>query len=335
MRLTAVQPDYRCLLTPYARYDWANEEAKAGVKLLPEFSSQWKLSKILELQSETALYLTAGADISDSTETFQDINLYRAWLRFGSAQTGLRIGKQKISFGSARILRPLQWFDELDPLDKSEYTDGVWAMQFSHTRLNNSSLSIWVKANPFSYRLSEEHDYGGRVQIVNPAGETAVSVDAKRSLAERNSYKLGFDHRWDGIFGAWIEAGVSRQGLKENSVKYSTAITLGADYTLPVGSGLALCLENELLHEGTAEPEMLHYSNDLVAVLASYPLGILDSITLLTIYEAGHNTNSGQLVWRRAYDKLSWDLGLEFDSGFSKGMFRNPTFSLKIDYYLF
>jgi len=290
---------------------------------------------MLELQGETALYFKAGAEFSDSTETFQDFDLYRAWLRFGSPQTGLRIGKQKISFGSARILRPLQWFDELDPLDKSEYTNGVWAALFSQNWLNNNSIILWAQTDPSSLHLSEEHDLGGRLQIVNPVGETAISLNTKRSLAEYNNYKLGFDHRWDGIIGAWIEACGSFQEHSIHKDKYSTAITLGMDWTLSVGSGLALTLENELLHEGTAAPKMLHYSNDLVALLASYPLGILDTVTLLNIYETRSSTNSTQLIWRRAYDKLSWDLGLGLDSGFPSGQSHSPTLSLKIDYYLF
>jgi len=331
----AVQQDYRCLLTPYASYDWANNKGTAGVKLLPEFSSRGKLNKWLELQGETALSLKAGAEYTDSTEITLDLSLYRAWLRFGSPQTGIRIGKQKLSFGSARILRPLQWFDGLDPLDKSEFTDGVWAAQISQNWLNNSSLNLWAQAEPFDLPLSEEHDLGGRLQVETPWGETAVSANAKRSTREHNNYKLGFDHRWDDAVGAWIEACGS---LQEHSIykdEYSTAITFGVDYTLPVGSGLALTLENELLHTGNAAPKKLHYSADLVALLASYPLGILDSATLLTIYDTRHKTNILQLVWRRAYDKLSWDFGLGLDSGFPSGASHSPTLSLKIDYYLF
>jgi len=43
------------------------------------------------------------------------IKPYRVWARYSSRQFEIRLGLQKINFGSATMLRPLMWFDQLDP----------------------------------------------------------------------------------------------------------------------------------------------------------------------------------------------------------------------------
>jgi hypothetical protein len=53
---------------------------------------------------------------------------YRLWMRYSSDQFEIRLGLQKINFGSASMLRPLMWFDSVDPRDPLQLTDGVWAL---------------------------------------------------------------------------------------------------------------------------------------------------------------------------------------------------------------
>jgi len=54
------------------------------------------------------------------------MKLYRGWARISTDNAELRVGLQKINFGSATLLRPLMWFDRIDPRDPLQLTDGVW-----------------------------------------------------------------------------------------------------------------------------------------------------------------------------------------------------------------
>jgi len=73
------------------------------------------------------IFGTAGLRHSTPSTHQGDLKPYRAWIRFSSDQLELRIGLQKLNFGSASILRPLMWFDQMDPRDPLQLTDGLWA----------------------------------------------------------------------------------------------------------------------------------------------------------------------------------------------------------------
>ncbi|HDR00166.1 MAG TPA: hypothetical protein ENN51_07790, partial [candidate division WOR-3 bacterium] len=53
---------------------------------------------------------------------------YRAWLRLRGARYEARAGLQKLAFGPGVLLRPLQWFDAIDPRDPTGTTGGVWGL---------------------------------------------------------------------------------------------------------------------------------------------------------------------------------------------------------------
>src|SRR5690606_40300081 len=90
------------------------------------------------------------------------IKPYRLWARYSGNQFELRAGLQKINFGSATILRPLMWFDQMDIRDPLQLTDGVWAMLGRYYFLNNANIWLWVlygNEDPKSWETfrSEEH----------------------------------------------------------------------------------------------------------------------------------------------------------------------------------
>lgn len=53
----------------------------------------------------------------------------------------LRLGLQKINFGSAQLFRPLMWFDKMDPRDPLQMTDGVWGALYRYYFRNNGGTS--------------------------------------------------------------------------------------------------------------------------------------------------------------------------------------------------
>ncbi|MFO7659429.1 MAG: hypothetical protein R6V77_00785, partial [Candidatus Cloacimonadaceae bacterium] len=65
---------------------------------------------------------------SGEDDFMQRGKLYRLWVKAGTPQLEARLGLQRLNFGSAQILRPLQWFDNLDPTDILERTEGVQAL---------------------------------------------------------------------------------------------------------------------------------------------------------------------------------------------------------------
>ena len=72
---------------------------------------------------------------------------YRLWIRYTKPKYDFRIGLQKISFGSASLLRPLNWFDTIDFSSTTGQTVGVEAARFQFYPSNSSLFSIWCIEN--------------------------------------------------------------------------------------------------------------------------------------------------------------------------------------------
>ena len=94
-------------------------EGQIGIRYLPELSFTKSLSDSSSLDAELSLsaYGTSLFRPDKETQTDSEVDLYRLWLRYASSQFEVRVGLQKINFGSASIFRPLMWFDRLDPRD--------------------------------------------------------------------------------------------------------------------------------------------------------------------------------------------------------------------------
>jgi len=320
-----------------ANQNFAQDSLSATANWQPRFEISHKTETELELQMEYSCIVKASANCGDEKEADFSLEHYRSWVRFALPQSSLRIGLQRLSIGSAQIIRPLQWFDRIDPLDKSEETMGVKAALFKHNWLNNSNLWLWsvwgedtVKGNEFIASKDNSAEFGARYQRPNPLGESALSCHL-RQLLSGQEYRLGFDHRYDGPIGAWLEASASRFDTSLPLPGYSTGLTIGLDYTIGIGNGLALTNENMLLNRGDTIAK-LHADNVITALMTNYPLGLLDSLTLLALYDYTFESGNLAVVWRRAYDYLSWDVSIYLDSGYDKSVSASPSLSLKISY---
>ena len=73
----------------------------------------------------------------DDIDTDGTLKPYRMWLRLSTSQLEIRAGLQKINFGSAALLRPLMWFDRIDPRDPLQLTDGVYGLALPRRRWRN------------------------------------------------------------------------------------------------------------------------------------------------------------------------------------------------------
>ena len=99
-----------------------------GIRYIPQLNAAKTLSSERSLDGEISLngYSVLQAPGWDQVDATSRLKPYRMWARFKTARFEARVGLQKINFGSATLLRPLMWFDSVDPRDPLQITDGVY-----------------------------------------------------------------------------------------------------------------------------------------------------------------------------------------------------------------
>ena len=112
-----------------------------------------------------------------------DISTYRFWVRRSTDKLEMRLGLQKITFGTARLIRPLMWFDKLDPRDPLQITNGVWGMRVRMDFTNNANAWLWGLLWNNEHRgwdliptKKNNIEIGGRFQIPLWRGEVGFST---------------------------------------------------------------------------------------------------------------------------------------------------------------
>lgn len=232
----------------------------------------------------------------EATET-TDLTLHRIYARLAWPRIELRIGLQRINFGSAVLMRPLMWFDVLDPRDPQQYSRGVYAALGRWYFYNNANLWLWglygndeTKGWEIFPSIKEKAEFGGRVQYPFYPGEIAFSYHYREmnlsrsplpgvpmSTGKGRERKYAFDMRWDIEIGLWTEIVIAEQDSDRFSFRWQRFINLGADYTLAIGNGLGLI--GEYLEIGEPEtPLGSTHPQQFYALSISYSLGIADEI---------------------------------------------------------
>jgi hypothetical protein len=115
----------------YSGLNFANPvQVQTGLRFLPTLSIGKSFKNNLKFDSEISFdtYLNYHFDGSSSDASDSKIKPYRLWIRLSTERFELRAGLQKINFGSASMLRPLMWFDHIDPRDPLQLTDGVYGL---------------------------------------------------------------------------------------------------------------------------------------------------------------------------------------------------------------
>ena len=100
-----------------------------GGRYIPQLNYKIPLAKerLIDFEASANIYGDAGIHFFDSASADGNISPYRIWARYSTIQLEVRAGLQKINFGSASMLRALRWFDQVDPRDPLQLTNGVWA----------------------------------------------------------------------------------------------------------------------------------------------------------------------------------------------------------------
>ena len=300
-----------------------------GLRYIPDILLEKKLSDQLDANVDISLntFATAQYAKNESPSYEEEIKPYRGWARLSTEKFEVRVGLQKINFGSAMIFRPLMWFDRVDPRDPLQLTDGVYAMLARYTLLNNANIWLWglygnndTKGWELSPTEKKTSEYGGRVQSPLWTGEIGVSYHHRRAdlsslipLPKDTSSliapedRLGLDGKWDVGIGVWFESVLTRQESDLLPVNYQRQWTVGADYTFAVGSGLYAATEY-FRSDNPSEPFASSQGYGFSALSLNYPLGVVDQLSAM-LYRDWKNQDWYRLItWQRTYDNWSFYL---------------------------
>ncbi|MEE4285568.1 MAG: hypothetical protein V2I31_05450, partial [Mariniphaga sp.] len=91
--------------------------SNTGGRYIPQFNFNINPEgeSLIDFEASANIYGSMALDPFDASEFDGKIKPYRIWARYSTHQLELRAGLQKINFGSASLLRPLMWFDQVDP----------------------------------------------------------------------------------------------------------------------------------------------------------------------------------------------------------------------------
>lgn len=273
-----------------------------GARYIPE------LNYGIEIDSTRNFDFEASANISgsllmhpfDSTQTNGQISPYRIWGRYTSQQFELRIGLQKIDFGSATLLRPIQWFNQIDPRDPLQLTNGVYGALGRYYFLNNANVWLWVlygneKTRGFDAieTNSKIPEFGGRIQHPVPSGEIALSYHHRVAKSTNLNFipqfeempenRIGIDGKWDVGVGLWFEATHSHKSKNIGVFTNQTLLNIGTDYTFGLGNGLNVIAEH-LVTSFDSKAFAFENTAHITASTLSYPLGFFDNLSAILYY---------------------------------------------------
>jgi len=296
-----------------------------GVRYIPTFSLKTPVAAAWNFDVEAAVNLYSSIDLKSGPDSLKsEIKPYRLWARMTTDRFEARLGLQKIEFGSARLLRPLMWFDRVDPNDPLQLTDGVTGLLLKYTFQNNAAVWAWGLTGNNARKgwesfptRAETVELGGRAQAPALGGELAVTfhhrqLDAFGGLlpvgenepASVPETRLGFDGYWDVGLGIWFEAVITKQNFSVSPYRLQKAVTVGLENTFAVGNGLTVLAEH-LVFQSSPDFWRAGTSRSLSALSLDYSLGLLDRLRCMVFRDGGSGEWYRLLTWQRTYDRWS------------------------------
>jgi hypothetical protein len=301
-----------------------------GLRYLPEGRLSVPINGEYAFDAEASIngFVSVDARPFDPPDIDARIKPYRGFVRLSSSRFEARAGLQKVNFGSATLLRPLMWFDRIDPRDPLELTDGVYGLLGRYYFQNNINVWAWGllgNSAPKGWEAwgSERWvpELGGRAQVPVPRGELAVTYHHRRLhqkggdlelLPLQDEDRLGFDAKMDIGVGLWLEGTLSRETRRiingDGRCFWTRAAVGGADYTFGIGSGLGLTAEHMLVGVA-AEPFGRGTDVWFSALMLSFPLGLLDNLRGMVYYDWKNEDSYSYLGWQRTLDNWVFSVG--------------------------
>ena len=281
-----------------------------------------KNNSLIDFEYSANIFGNAQFDPFTDNEFSGKIKNYRAWARYSTRQFELRAGLQKINFGSATMLRPLMWFDQIDPRDPLGLTDGVWGILGRYYFLNNANIWLWGlygNNKPKGWEISGTSkntiEIGGRIQVPVPKGETALSFHHRQAdLSEISpafanytavpEYRVGFDARLDLIVGLWLEGSWNTKNAELGVFTNQELLNIGTDYTFGIGNGLGAIFE-QLLLSYDENPFAFKNTTSFSLLNLSYPIGLFDRLSAIIYYNWTDSKAYNFINWQKQFDKIT------------------------------
>lgn len=315
---------FKMQLSAFANYNPSNTmDLGTGVRAIPQINYELDFdnSTMLDFEGSLNAYTNADFLLFDSTSVDGKIKPYRIWGRYSTEQLEVRVGLQKIDFGQASMLRPLRWFDSVDPRDPLGITDGIYGALARYYFLDNTNIWLWglygnegIKGLEFFETHSGAVEFGGRVQSPFLTGEVGLSyhhretdIGTETSPMTSAENRVGFDARWDLIVGAYVESAWMYQGKDAGVLNHQELLTLGVDYTFGLGVGLYTVVEHMMMATGE-EAFQFDNSINMTAMQMSYPIGMFDNIGTIIYYDWMNDDVYTFVNWFRQYDKMTFYL---------------------------
>jgi len=265
--------------------DQSFSDSPMTLRYIPQLRADYQANPTVRLGLDAALdiynYSFGDSTLNTSSE------FYRLTLRYDSPRTQIRVGLQKINFGPARMLRMLQWFDQVDPRDPLALSPGVWAAMGRYYFNNGSNIRLWgMRDAPHAWRdLSapphdeDDYDFGGRVEYPINSGTLGftshiVQLDRKSQIYE---YRYALDARADLIIGLWTEIVQVHRPSFLPAYRSQLSYMVGTDYTFGIGNGLYVSFEMSATQMGSFDTSMPRISY-AQAISANYTLGLSDGL---------------------------------------------------------
>lgn len=315
-----------------------------GGRYIPELSYKIPIDSFQSIDFEASANLSIRSLFHpfDTAQSDIDLNSYRLWTRYTSKQFEGRIGLQKIDFGSATLLRPMQWFNQIDPRDPLQLTNGVYAALGRYYFLNNANIWLWTlygneKTRGFDAVITNRKipEIGGRVQYPVPKGEIAISyhhrsansMDLLTGFPEYQHEKIpenriGIDGKWDLKVGLWLEAMHSHKSKNVGQFTNQTLLNVGTDYTFGIGNGLNVIAEHLL---ASFDETAFGFENtaNFSALTASYPLGFFDTINTIFYYNWTAKNTTVFINYQHQFKHLTGYLMAYYNPATQQGIQQN------------
>jgi hypothetical protein len=295
-----------------------------GGRYIPQFNAIIPLKNDHKIDFEASANINGsmGIDPFTSMNSFGTIKPYRLWTRYSTRQFELRAGLQKLNFGSATLLRPLMWFDQVDPRDPLKLTDGVWGILGRYYFLNNANIWLWglygnTKPRGWEPAATNKHypEAGGRIQLPIPRGEAALTFHHRIAdtgnlnglvpdYSEIPENKIGFDMKMDLVVGFWLEGSWVKKNKDLGIFTNQEILNSGIDYTFGIGNGLYVIYE-QLLASSDKKPFYFQNTSTFSLLSLSYPIGLSDNLSGIVYYDWNHRKSYNFLNWQKQFNKLT------------------------------
>lgn len=335
------QMQFKGQFSSVAHFNGSNElPLWLGGRYIPQlnYSIELPKSQLIDFEYSANFFGTAGLKPFTESDFDGKIKNYRAWARYSSKQFEVRAGLQKINFGSASILRPLMWFDQIDPRDPLRLTDGVWGILGRYYFLNNANLWFWGlygNINPkgweFAKTTKDKPEFGGRFQTPVPKGEAAFSFHHRKattldldenipSFKEIPENRIGFDARFDMVVGWWLEGSWVSNKVDLGIFTNQQVLNIGVDYTFGIGNGMYMIYE-QLFASYSEKAFSFKNTTSFSLLNLSYPIGMFDNLSAIVYYDWTNNKSYNFINWQKQFDKIS----LYFMGYWNPEVFQVPT----------